>query len=67
MILGEGWGQAHDYGHLDLVLGDGVRDEVFPLILDWLLADSSSGGEGEGEEDVPARPGDAASAEETAP
>jgi len=43
VVLGEGWGQAQDYGHLDLVLGDGVRDEVFPLILDWLGAARPSG------------------------
>ena len=63
VILGEGWGQAHDYGHLALVLGDGVRDEVFPLILDWLVAERASGGGAE--EDVPSYP--AGGASEAAP
>jgi len=42
VILGEGWGQAYDYGHLDLILGDGLRDEVFPVIGDWLAARAES-------------------------
>ena len=38
VILGRGWGSKFDYGHLDLVLGDGLRDEVFGVISEWLLA-----------------------------
>jgi len=48
VILGEGWGQAYDYGHLDLVLGDGLREEVFPLIGDWMSARRASGPGAEG-------------------
>lgn len=43
VILGEGWGQAYDYGHLDLVLGDGLREEVFPLMVDWMSARAARG------------------------
>lgn len=65
VVLGQGWGQAHDYGHLDLVLGDGVRDEVFPLILDWLLAERPTGGASEG--DGPSPRGGGASEAATTP
>jgi len=36
VVAGSGWGMRHDYGHLDLVTGDNARDEVYPLIIDWL-------------------------------
>lgn len=28
-------GFAHDYGHVDLVLGDAAQDEIYPLITEW--------------------------------
>jgi len=34
--LGEGWGETYDYGHLDLILGDSLRDEVFPDLVSWM-------------------------------
>jgi pimeloyl-ACP methyl ester carboxylesterase len=36
VVLGRGWGQHHDYGHGDLLLGDWAEDEVFPLISQWI-------------------------------
>ena len=44
VILGQGWGSRFDYGHLDLVLGDGLRDELFGLISEWLLGRTPNGG-----------------------
>ena len=38
VVLGRGWGQRFGYGHGDLVLGDGVAEELFPLVGDWLVA-----------------------------
>jgi len=35
-ILGEGWGETYDYGHLDLILGDSLRDELFPGLVSWM-------------------------------
>jgi pimeloyl-ACP methyl ester carboxylesterase len=63
IILGEGWGQAYDYGHLDLILGDALRDEVFPLIEDWLLARTSVAAD----EDEVSLGEEAAAATESAP
>ncbi|MCP4868498.1 MAG: alpha/beta hydrolase [Proteobacteria bacterium] len=37
-VLGRGWGQHHDYGHGDLLIGDWAEDEVFPLISGWIEA-----------------------------
>jgi pimeloyl-ACP methyl ester carboxylesterase len=37
-LLGRANGYAHDYGHLDLVLGDTAPTEVWPLLHDWLVA-----------------------------
>jgi len=36
VVLGRGWGQHHDYGHADLLLGDWAEDEVFPLVSGWI-------------------------------
>jgi pimeloyl-ACP methyl ester carboxylesterase len=36
VVLGEGWGTVHDYGHGDLVVGDRALDEVFPRVAQWL-------------------------------
>lgn len=36
VVFGEGWGTRFDYGHGDLLVGDHVHEEVFPLIADWL-------------------------------
>jgi len=36
IVLGEGWGTEHDYGHGDLVVGDRAVEEVFPRIARWL-------------------------------
>ena len=36
VIAGRAHGFAVDYGHLDLPLGDHARDEVFPLISEWI-------------------------------
>lgn len=36
--LGKAHGQQQDYGHGDLLIGRHARDEVFPLLADWLNA-----------------------------
>ena len=36
VVAGRSTGFAADYGHLDLTLGDHAREEVFPIILDWV-------------------------------
>jgi len=36
VVLGRGWGTRHDYGHADLVVGSRAKEEVFPLISEWL-------------------------------
>jgi len=36
VILGRGWGQRHDYGHGDLLMGDWVEEEVLPGIAGWI-------------------------------
>jgi pimeloyl-ACP methyl ester carboxylesterase len=37
-IIGKEHGFAHDYSHVDLILGLHAGDDVFPLIHDWLEA-----------------------------
>ncbi len=37
MVMGQGWGHRHDYGHGDLLVGDWVFEELFPVVGDWLL------------------------------
>jgi pimeloyl-ACP methyl ester carboxylesterase len=37
-VLGVGWGERHDYGHMDLLLGDWTEEEVFPMVADWIQA-----------------------------
>ena len=36
-ILSQANGYKHDYGHVDLTLGEAAPDEVFPLVWDWLV------------------------------
>ena len=36
-VFGRANGYAHDYGHVDLVLGQTAAAEVFPVLLDWLV------------------------------
>ena len=36
VILGRGWGQRHDYGHGDLLMGDWVEEEVLPRVAGWI-------------------------------
>lgn len=38
VVLGHGWGQRHDYGHMDLVMGDWTEEEVFPLVASFIEA-----------------------------
>lgn len=38
IVLGRANGFSHDYGHLDMGVGDEASEEVFPLISDWLEA-----------------------------
>jgi len=35
-VFGRANGWAHDYGHVDLVLGETAAAEVFPVLLEWL-------------------------------
>lgn len=37
-LAGKVNGLDHDYGHLDLVIGDSASDEIYPRIIDWLKA-----------------------------
>lgn len=37
-VMGQSWGERHDYGHGDLLVGDFVVDELFPDIADWIEA-----------------------------
>ncbi len=41
IVMGQGWGHRHDYGHGDLLVGDFVVDELFPDIASWLEAQVS--------------------------
>ena len=36
VIAGRSTGFSADYGHVDITLGDHVREELFPLIRDWV-------------------------------
>lgn len=36
VVAGRENGFQHDYGHLDLPLGDHVRTEIYPLVISWL-------------------------------
>ena len=36
VVAGKANGFSADYGHLDLPLGDHARDEIYPLIAEWL-------------------------------
>lgn len=36
VLAGRTSGMAADYGHLDFVLGERAREEIYPLIADWL-------------------------------
>ena len=38
VVFGEEHGHADDYAHIDLVLGKRARDEVWPVVRDWLLS-----------------------------
>ena len=35
-VFGLAWGNSADYGHDDLILGKHSREEVYPVILEWL-------------------------------
>ncbi len=37
MVMGQGWGHRHDYGHGDLLVGDWVFEELFPTVGSWLV------------------------------
>jgi len=39
VLAGRATGFQVDYGHLDLPLGAHAEEEIFPLILDWLVED----------------------------
>jgi len=41
-IFGKDSGCMEDYGHIDLVVGERVVEEVFPVILKWLLEKDTS-------------------------
>lgn len=50
VILGRGYGHSCDYGHGDLLIGKACREEVFPLIADWLATvDEKSEADGAGD------------------
>jgi pimeloyl-ACP methyl ester carboxylesterase len=36
VLLGKSSGCREDYGHMDMVVGQRVETEVFPIILDWI-------------------------------
>jgi pimeloyl-ACP methyl ester carboxylesterase len=36
MVLGKTSGFAEDYGHVDLLVGPRVTDEVYPIVLKWI-------------------------------
>ena len=36
-VLSEANGYEHDYGHVDLVLGESAPREVFPLLKEWIV------------------------------
>jgi len=37
-ILSRANGYSHDYGHVDMVLGESAPEEVFPMLAEWLVA-----------------------------
>ena len=37
VVAGRGNGFLRDYGHIDLLIGETAREEIFPLVLDWLI------------------------------
>ena len=37
ILAGRAGGFRHDYGHLDLVVGDDAAAEIYPLITEWLV------------------------------
>ncbi|HJN77870.1 MAG TPA: alpha/beta hydrolase [Myxococcota bacterium] len=39
VVAGRATGFAADYGHLDLPLGDHAREEIYPLIAEWLAGE----------------------------
>lgn len=36
VLAGKDSGFEHDYAHVDLIMGNRAREEIFPIILDWL-------------------------------
>ena len=36
VVLGKQTGSLHDYGHMDILIGDRAYEEVFPIIESWL-------------------------------
>jgi pimeloyl-ACP methyl ester carboxylesterase len=36
VIASRKYGYAHDYGHVDLVLGIDARREIYPHVADWI-------------------------------
>ncbi len=41
-IFGKAEGCQEDYGHIDMIVGKNAQDEVYPLILEWLLRRSNT-------------------------
>jgi len=37
VVAGRGNGFQRDYGHIDLLMGETALEEIFPLVLDWLV------------------------------
>jgi hypothetical protein len=37
MHFGKKHGHANEYGHIDLILGENVEQEVWPHLFDWLM------------------------------
>jgi pimeloyl-ACP methyl ester carboxylesterase len=37
IVAGRGNGFRRDYGHIDLLIGETAREEIFPLVLNWLI------------------------------
>ena len=42
-VLSRSNGYAHDYGHVDMLLGVHAADEVLPLLVDWLATRGTQG------------------------
>jgi polyhydroxyalkanoate synthase len=47
VILGRASGCVEDYGHVDLLVGDRVEEEVFPRILQWIEDHDTNAASGE--------------------